>query len=81
MLFNSYPFILFFLPLTLASFGFARRLGYRSLSISLLLLASLIFYGYGRPDHLVLFVGTVFGTWFGTVRGTFRGFARGCTLQ
>ena len=60
MLFNSYFFIAIFLPLTLLSYYYiAPLLNFRSLSkhqcrLFVLLIASLIFYGYWNPIYLVL---------------------------
>ena len=45
MLFNSYAFILLFLPLTYALWTAARRFAGISWAIGILLAASLVFYG------------------------------------
>ncbi len=52
MLFNSYDFILLFLPLTLAGFLLlARRVGHRA-SLIWLVIASLAYYGWWEPRNL-----------------------------
>ena len=56
MLFNSYSFILLFLPLTWMVFvGAARRLGSRG-AVGVLILASLVFYGWWSVYYLLLLV-------------------------
>lgn len=55
MLFNSYVFILFFLPFTLISFFLAAKLN-RSLALAVLLLASLLFYGWNDYHFVFLLV-------------------------
>jgi len=54
MLFNSYEFILLFLPLTLIVFFRLGSLGYQSVSISWLVLASFFFYAWWNPAYLLL---------------------------
>lgn len=59
MLFNSFEFILLFLPITLIGFfglGALRR--YR-LAIAWLVVASLLFYGYWNPRYLYLILGSI----------------------
>ncbi len=56
MLFNSYEFIVLFLPLTLAGFFLSSRLLGREPAIIWLVLASLFFYGWWNPIYLVLIV-------------------------
>ncbi len=58
MLFNSYIFILAFLPLTLAGFWLAARLG-RAVAGSWLVAASLLFYGWWRPGDVPLLLASV----------------------
>lgn len=54
MLFNSYEFLLVFLPLTLAGYFFiAGRSGHEP-AIAWLVLASLFFYGWWEPIYLIL---------------------------
>lgn len=54
MLFNSYVFILLFLPLTVILFHLCRHLGYSRLAVFVLILASLIFYGFWSIKYLFL---------------------------
>ncbi len=59
MLFNSYVFVLLFLPLSVLGFlGFARW-GHRHLAIGWLVLASLFFYGWWNPPYLGLILGSI----------------------
>jgi alginate O-acetyltransferase complex protein AlgI len=54
MLFNSYEFILGFLPLTLAVFFLLGTLGHPRLALAWLTAASLLFYGWWNPAHVWL---------------------------
>lgn len=56
MLFNSYPFILAFLPLTLLLFYGLRQAGFTRGTFALLTLASLVFYGWWNPVYLLLLI-------------------------
>src|SRR2546422_1082067 len=56
MLFNSYAFILGFMPLTLLLFHWLRGAGFARSSIGLLALLSLVFYGWWNPIYLLLIV-------------------------
>ena len=53
MLFNSYEFILLFLPVTFLVFFAIARLG-REAAIVWLVIASLFFYGWWNPSYLIL---------------------------
>lgn len=57
MLFNSRPFLLAFLPLTLLLVLGLRHLGRRSSAKAALIGASLFFYGWWSPKYLVLLLG------------------------
>lgn len=57
MLFNSRPFLLAFLPLTLLLVLGLRHLGHRTSAKVALIGASLFFYGWWSPKYLVLLVG------------------------
>ncbi len=59
MLFNSYVFILLFLPITLGGFYLLGVLGRRRAVIGWLVLASLAFYGWWNPAYLFLILGSV----------------------
>jgi alginate O-acetyltransferase complex protein AlgI len=54
MLFNSYPFLLVFLPATLPIFFALGRRGKRRAVIAWLILASFTFYAYWSPAYLLL---------------------------
>jgi alginate O-acetyltransferase complex protein AlgI len=56
VLFNSYAFILGFMPLTLLLFHGLRAAGLARSSIGLLTLLSLGFYGWWNPIYLLLIV-------------------------
>src|SRR5437667_377 len=56
MLFNSYAFILGFMPLTLLLFHGLRGAGFARSSIGLLALLSLVFYAWWNPIYLLLIV-------------------------
>jgi alginate O-acetyltransferase complex protein AlgI len=59
MLFGTPVFLLVFLPLTLAGFHLAGRWLGRASALGLLIGASLIFYGWGRPADLPLLAGSI----------------------
>lgn len=61
MLFNDFPFLLVFLPASVALYWLADP--YPSLRIPLLVLLSLAFYGYGDPAHLPLLMASIAGNW------------------
>ena len=60
MLFNAYEFIFLFLPITLAVYFGAARIG-REIAITWLVLASLFFYGWWNPIYLLLIIGSMLG--------------------
>ena len=53
MLFNSYVFIFVFLPVTLVGFYLCARIHFRA-AVGLLVLASLIYYGWWSPPYVLL---------------------------
>lgn len=59
MLFNSYIFILGFLPVTLGLFHFLTERGYFRASIFILAAASLIFYAWWSPKYVLLFIALI----------------------
>ena len=59
MLFNSYPFILIFLPIALFVFFRIGARGHHRIAISWLVAASLFFYGWWNPAYLGLLIGSV----------------------
>ena len=63
MLFNSFPFLLVFLPVVaLGNAALRRAAGPRAAQVWLLA-ASLVFYAYPRPEHLPLLVGSIAFNW------------------
>ncbi|ARN74094.1 MBOAT family O-acyltransferase [Oceanicoccus sagamiensis] len=70
MLFNSYEFILVFLPLVLIGFYLLGNGGFGRAAISWLVLASFFFYGWWNPAYLILIVTSMLfnftiGSWLG----------------
>lgn len=59
MLFNSYAFILVFLPVTLGVFALLGRRGLRRPAIAWLVAASLFFYGWWNPAYLLLILSSI----------------------
>ena len=59
MLFNSYPFLFAFLPLTLMVFYGLRRSGLLGASVASLTLASIAFYAYWKPQDTVILLGSI----------------------
>jgi D-alanyl-lipoteichoic acid acyltransferase DltB (MBOAT superfamily) len=59
MLFGTPLFLLIFLPLTLAGFHLSARWFGRAAALGLLIGASLVFYGWGRPADLPLLAGSI----------------------
>lgn len=66
MIFSSIPFLYYFLPVVLLVYGLASRKGKNAV----LLLFSLVFYGWGEPKYLaVMLVCTALGYGFGLALG------------
>ena len=63
MLFNSYVFILAFLPVVLIATYAVRRFAGLRASISLLVIASLVFYGWNTPAYILLIGGSIVGNY------------------
>lgn len=59
MLFNSYEFVLLFLPATVLLFSLATRLGSSDVALGVLVLASLVFYSWWEPAYLALILASV----------------------
>lgn len=59
LLFNSYIFVLFFLPLTLLLYFGANRLGKERLAQIILIVFSLYFYSYFHLNYLLIIVASV----------------------
>lgn len=66
MLFNSYTFILLFLPIAALGFYVIGGSGYHKTAISWLVLTSLFFYGWWNPTYLSLIILSIlFNYYFG----------------
>ena len=59
MLFGTPLFLLVFLPMALAAFHMSGRWLGRASALGLLIVASLVFYGWGRPAELPLLMGSI----------------------
>ena len=62
MLFSSIPFLYYFLPMVLIAYYLAPK----SIKNMVLLMASLVFYGWGEPTYVILMlisigIGYIFG--------------------
>ena len=64
MLFNSYPFIFLFLPVTLVLFMVLGRFGLQRAAIGWLVAASFFFYGWWDPRYLWLISGSILFNYF-----------------
>lgn len=64
MLFNSYIFILLFLPITLIVYYMLNHLGKSNLSLFLIVLASFIFYAYNNVKYVFVLVVSILLNWF-----------------
>ena len=64
MLFNSYVFLLAFLPLTWLCYFGLNKLGWFELGKVSLIAASFLFYGYGDPKLCLLLAGSILGNYF-----------------
>jgi D-alanyl-lipoteichoic acid acyltransferase DltB (MBOAT superfamily) len=61
MLFNSAEFLFYFLPLVICCYYFLLRYRRADLTLGLLLLSSLFFYGFWSPKFLVLLILSIIG--------------------
>ena len=62
MLFNSYIFILLFLPASLIGFTIANRYSPRH-GVSWLVVCSILFYGYWNPPYVLVLLGSIFANY------------------
>ncbi len=70
MLFNSYEFLLLFLPLTLILYFYLNSLKLITLSKTMLVFASLFFYSWWNPIYLPLILGSmIFNFYVGKLLG------------
>src|SRR3990170_802642 len=61
LLFNSMAFLFVFLPVTAALCFVAARYVHRTAALSILLIASLLFYGWDKPSFVLVIVGSILG--------------------
>ncbi|MCI5164708.1 MAG: MBOAT family protein [Candidatus Electrothrix sp. GM3_4] len=83
MLFNSYIFLLFFLPVTLAVFFLLGRSGRTELPVAWLVVSSFFFYGWWNAAYLALLIGSIlFNYLFGILlsRGSHKIMLQKCLL-
>lgn len=59
MLFNSIAFLFLFLPVTLGLFLVLKRKGHGRAALALVVVASLVFYGWWDPHYLWLLLGSI----------------------
>jgi len=64
MLFSSYEFILFFLPVTLLIFFAIARQGKHEIAIAWLIIASFFFYGWWNPKYILLLAPLIVANYF-----------------
>lgn len=60
---NSFRYILLFLPIVLVLVNLARKLRFTKGPQALILAASIFFYGFSKPSHLVFLVGSIVANW------------------
>ena len=63
MIFNSFSFILLFLPIVFAACQLARRLPFGKAAQICILVASVLFYGWSKPAHLAYLFGSIVVNW------------------
>ena len=63
MLFNSFPYILFFVPVVAVGYAIAVRYGGGGFPQAWLFAASLFFYAYGKPTDLILLGASIVFNW------------------
>lgn len=64
MLFNSYIFLLLFLPLCIWGYFFLNKKGYYKLALIELMAMSFWFYAYNHVQYLIILVGSILFNWF-----------------
>ncbi len=64
MLFNSYEFLLIFLPFAVAAVAMVRRLESRAAGLIAIVFVSAAFYGYSSTGHLLLLAGSIAANWW-----------------
>ncbi|MCW8932690.1 MAG: MBOAT family protein [Gammaproteobacteria bacterium] len=64
MLFNSYSFIFFFLPITYLLYSWLEKFSNQRVKLIWLVLASLFFYGWWNPVYVILIVSSILFNYF-----------------
>ncbi|WP_195572854.1 MBOAT family O-acyltransferase [Paenibacillus sp. 1001270B_150601_E10] len=64
MLFNSYPFIFIFLPISLLGYFALHRLKQKTVAQAWLALSSIFFYGWWNVQHVPLLLGSILFNYF-----------------
>ena len=77
MLFNSFPFLFVFLPITYLGVFLLLRADRRTQAVSFVVICSLFFYGYWRPSHLWVIVASLgfnylFGNFLYVIKNRFQ---------
>jgi D-alanyl-lipoteichoic acid acyltransferase DltB (MBOAT superfamily) len=63
MLFNSFPFLLLFLPIVTVGYALARRYLGQRVAQAFLLVSSFFFYGCARPSYVPLLAASILFNW------------------
>jgi D-alanyl-lipoteichoic acid acyltransferase DltB (MBOAT superfamily) len=63
MPFNSFPFLFLFLPVATIGYASLRRYAGLRAAQGFLLLSSLFFYAYAKPEYVLLLVGSILFNW------------------
>ena len=63
MLFNSFSFLLLFLPIVATGYALARRYCGQRIAQAFLLVSSLFFYAYAKPIYVVLLLASILFNW------------------
>jgi alginate O-acetyltransferase complex protein AlgI len=63
MAFNSFAFLLIFLPFVTIGFAALRRYAGQRVAQCFLLLSSLFFYAYAKPSYVLLLIGSIIFNW------------------
>ena len=64
MLFNSYYFIIFFLPIVLVLYYVLNKFNCRKCALLLISVSSFIFYAYDNPKYLLVLLASILVNWF-----------------
>ena len=64
MIFNSFAYLLVFLPVVVLAYALLERIAGRRVAQAWLLISSLFFYSYAKPQFVVLLLGSIVVNWF-----------------